>query len=249
MLYNSNIAPMQNNSTQVHKTMDYGMFKTLQGNRELNSLHISRLRDSMKQNYLMTIITVNEKFEIIDGQHRFAVCKELGLPINYVVVPGYGLSEVQILNANSKTWSANDYLNGYCDLNYPEYLSYRNFTKRYGFGHKVNLTLLGSYSSSGGNAYEVFRSGNFKVANMEYAISVADKIKAVSKIYPGAEKLTFVVAFTSCLRKPVFRFDEFLDKMRYKSSMLVDCTTSSAYLALIEEIYNFKRKEKVNLRF
>lgn len=241
---------MQKNSTQVHQTKDYAMFSTLSGNRELNALHLSRLKDSIKQNYLMTIIVVNEKFQIIDGQHRFNVCKELGLPINYIIVPGYGLKEVQILNANSKTWNANDYLNGYCDLNYPEYLQYRNFMKRYGFGHKVNLALLSpiGYGSTG-KGYEAFRSGEFKVANLDFAINVAEKIKAVSKIYVGAERLTFVIAFIHCLRKPAFSFEDFMDKMRFKSSMLVDCTTTGAYLAIIEEIYNFRRKDKVNLRF
>jgi hypothetical protein len=57
------------------------------------------------------------------------------------------------------------------------------------------------------------------------------------------------LAFVSCLKRPSFSFDEFMDRMKYKSSMLVDCTTVNAYLALIEEIYNFRRKEKVNLRF
>ena len=241
---------MQKNSTQVHQTKDYAMFSTLSGNRELNSLHISRLRDSIKQNYLMTIIVVNEKFQIIDGQHRFNVCKELDLPINYIIAPGYGLQEVQILNANSKTWSANDYLNGYCDLNYPEYIQYRNFMKRFGFGHKVNLALLTPNSlGSNGRGYETFRNGEFKVYNLDFAVSVANKIKIVSKIYPGAERLTFVIAFIHCLRKPSFLFDDFMDRMKYKSSILVDCTTTNSYLSLIEEIYNFRRKEKVNLRF
>jgi hypothetical protein len=249
-MFNTQTAPMQKNSTQVHQTKDYAMFSTLSGNRELNPMHLTRLRDSIRQHYLMTIITVNEKFEIIDGQHRFSVCKQLGLPINYVVVPGYGLKEVQILNANSKTWSANDYLNGYCDLNYPEYHTYRSFFKRYGFGHKVNLSLLSPHGSgSTGKGYEVFRNGTFKIANLDFAITIADKIKMISKIYPGAERLTFVIAFTHCVRKPIFNFEEFMDKMRYRSSMLVDCTTTTAYLALIEEIYNYKRKEKVNLRF
>ena len=35
----------------------------------------------MNDNYLFTVIIVNEKnYEIIDGQHRFEVIKELKLP-------------------------------------------------------------------------------------------------------------------------------------------------------------------------
>lgn len=225
------------------------MFKTLVGNRNVNPLHLSRLKDSMKKNHLFTIITVNEKFEIIDGQHRYNACKDLNLPINYVIVPGYGLSEVQILNENSKTWNANDYLNGYCNLGYPEYLKYKRFLEKYGFPHKVNLCLLEGIKGDGGNATERFKSGGFVVREESFAYEVANKIKLVKNIYAGAERFGFALAFVSCLKRPSFSFDEFMDRMKYKSSMLVDCTTVNAYLALIEEIYNFRRKEKVNLRF
>ena len=78
----------------------------------------------MQENYLFTIIIVNENYEIIDGQHRFDVIKELGLPLNYVICGGYGLNEVHILNQNSKTWNVDDYLDGYCLLGYTDYLKY-----------------------------------------------------------------------------------------------------------------------------
>ena len=87
---------------QVHTTEDYFMFKPIDGNRNKNLLHINRLKKSMAENYLFTVIIVNEKYEIIDGQHRFHVIEELKLPLNYIVCKGYALEEVHILNANSK---------------------------------------------------------------------------------------------------------------------------------------------------
>ena len=242
-------APMQKNSTQVHQTTDYAMFKTLVGNRNVNPLHLTRLKDSMKKNYLFTIITVNEKFEIIDGQHRFNACKELKLPINYVIVSGYGLSEVQILNENSKTWNAHDYLNGYCNLGFPEYIKYRKFLEIFDLPHKVNLCLMEELMGNGGRMIERFREGRFVAKNEVLAYEYARLIKEVKKVYAGAERVSFVLALITCLKKPSFSFEEFMDKLKFKSTMLVDCTTTTSYLALIEEIYNYKRKEKVNLRF
>jgi hypothetical protein len=248
-MLNTMTAPMQKNSTQVHQTTDYPMFKTLVGNRNVNPLHLLRLRESMKRQYLFTIITVNEKFQIIDGQHRFNSCKELGLPINYVVVPGYGLNEVQILNENGKTWNANDYLNGYCNLDWPEYLKYKRFKDSFDFAHKVNLILLEGTMGDGGRSVDRFKRGGFEVKQETFAYELGFKIKELKKIYGGAERVGFVLAFVTCIRKPLFSFEEFLEKLRFKSTMLVDCTTASSYLALIEEIYNYKRKDKVNLRF
>ena len=100
------------NDIQVHTTNNYSLFKTLNGNRDVNQLHLTRLKESMKKNHLTTIIMVNEKLEIIDGQHRFLISQELKLPINYIISKNYGLNEVQILNANMKNWQTVDYVNG-----------------------------------------------------------------------------------------------------------------------------------------
>ena len=142
--------PMVKHSNQVHTTTDYFLFKSIEGNRNKNLLHINRLKKSMSENYLFTIIIVNEKYEIVDGQHRFDVIQELKLPLNYVVCKGYGLTEVHILNQNSKTWNADDYLDGYCRLKYTHYLKYSEFKERYGFGHVECMTILGGYTSNPG---------------------------------------------------------------------------------------------------
>ena len=85
---------------------------------------------------------VNEKFEIIDGQHRFLISQELKLPINYIISKNYGLNEVQILNANMKNWTIVDYVNGYCDLGFKDYEIYREFINEYSFTNQVALVLL-----------------------------------------------------------------------------------------------------------
>lgn len=102
---------------------------------------------------------------------------------------------------------------------------------------------------NGGRMIERFREGRFVAKNEIVAYEYARLIKEVKKVYAGAERVSFVLALVACLKKPQFSFEEFMDKLKYKSTMLVDCTTTTSYLSLIEEIYNYKRKEKVNLRF
>lgn len=95
---------MVKHSNQVHTTTDYFLFfKPIEGNRNKNIIHLSRLKKSISENYLFTVIIVNEKYEIIDGQHRFECVKELKLPLHYIVCKGYGLNEVHVLYENSKT--------------------------------------------------------------------------------------------------------------------------------------------------
>ena len=45
----------------------------------------------MKKKYLVSPILVNEKMEVIDGQHRLQAQKELNLPTYYIKNKGYDL--------------------------------------------------------------------------------------------------------------------------------------------------------------
>jgi hypothetical protein len=46
-----------------------------------------------------------------------------------------------------------------------------------------------------------------------------------------------------------FEFTEFIQKLKIQPTALQHCTDVEQYTALIEEIYNYKRRDKVNLRF
>ena len=66
-------------SRKILTTREYSIFKTIEGNRNISLLHLNRLRESMLEKHLFTVIVVNENMEIIDGQHRFTISKELQL--------------------------------------------------------------------------------------------------------------------------------------------------------------------------
>ena len=245
-----NNVPM--NDIQVHTTKDYSLFKTLNGNRDVNQLHLTRLKESMKKNHLTTIIMVNEKFEIIDGQHRFLVSQELKLPINYIISKNYGLKEVQVLNANMKNWQIVDYVNGYCDLGYKDYITYREFVADYGFQSQVAILLLSGEYMSGSNKENPasrFKDGKFKVKNLDNAKNMAEKIMMIEPYYKGYLRRSFIIALVGMFKNENFEFTEFLAKLKQQPTTMQDCTSSTQYKVLIEEIYNYRRREKVNLRF
>lgn len=239
------------NDIQVHTTKDYSLFKTLNGNRDVNQLHLTRLKESIKKNHLTTIIMVNEKFEIIDGQHRFLISQELKLPINYIISKNYGLNEVQILNANMKNWQTMDYVNGYCDLGYKDYEIYRDFVADYGFQNQTAILLLSGEQLSGNDisAGSKFKEGLFKVKDLSNAKRMADKLKMIEPYYKGFMRRSFILAIYGMFKNKNFEFTEFLAKLKQQPTTLQDCTNVSQYKSLIEEIYNYRRREKINLRF
>ena len=166
-----------NKKMEIQTTTNYDLFTSFGGNRTMNLQHVNKIRQSMSQNYLFTIIIVNEKFEIIDGQHRFEVIKELGLPLNYVICNGYGLNEIHTLNQNAKNWTAEDYMNGYSDMGKSDYKIYKEFKDFYGFGHSECMTLLGAEGVT--KRHEDFKAGNFKVGDLFKARRIADNINDI----------------------------------------------------------------------
>jgi len=231
----------------VYSTTNYDKFKVIGGNRNLSLPHFNRLKKSMSDNYLFTCIIVNERFEVIDGQHRLKAIMELSLPVNYVVCKGYGLQEVHRLNANSKTWSSDDYLAGYCELGYPEYLKYREFKNKYNFGHGECFAMLTGNRHS--PKQTVFAMGNFKVKQYSAACKTADWIMLTAPYYKNYKRRSYIYAMITLLQNPNFEITEFIQKLRVQPTALCDCTDVEQYLVLIEEIYNYRRREKVNLRY
>ena len=232
----------------IHTTTEYGIFKQLSGNRPVSQSHKKRLKESMRENYRFTVLTVNEHMEVIDGQHRLECARELGLPVNYVICDGYSLLDVHTINANSKNWNSDDYLSGYCEMGKGAYLYYAAFKKKYGFGHNEVLYLLTGVRS-GGSIFDKFKDGELKIANKTEAEYIADSIIRLQKYYDGAKRRAFVFAMITLMKTPEFNFSRFINKLKLNRSMMYDCASSGQYIDLIEQVYNYRSREKVNLRF
>ena len=257
-MYNTQLASMvkTSNHTQkdttvntVLKTNDYSKFKKQEGNRQLNELHLKRLVSSIQENNLLSSnpILVNDKFEIIDGQHRFEVCKQLGLPIYYLISKNLGLKEVQMLNANSKNWKLDDYIDGYCNLGLVEFCYFKDLMTK----NKLGITsLLAIFAAGGhsGNAFDDVKNGNLKLPYKNRGLIILQWIKDWLHFYPGADRRTFVLALVQLYNVKGYSHEKIVQKMKYQSTKLVDCTNVKTYLALLEEIYNFKERGE-KLRF
>ena len=127
---------------QIFYTTDYEVFKELLGNRDIDESHVKKLIKSMREEYLEIPIQVNQRMEVIDGQHRLAACKELGLPIYYTVSKGAGLEETQRQNALSKKWTMIDVLESFCKRDFDDYIKVRHFMKDFNFTLQQTLVLL-----------------------------------------------------------------------------------------------------------
>lgn len=234
---------------RIFISYDYDLFKHIQGNRSINPLHKSRLKKSMLKSPLFTVIFVNEKYEIIDGHHRYEVSKELRLPIYYCINDGYGLDEVHILNSTVQTWKPNDFIDGYCDLAYPEYLKYRNFMRKYGIKtHEVAINLLNDGKSIR-NTRESIKNGDYQITNLKKAEFIADALQDIKRYYKNIYRVSFIIAITELCKLDSFDIYEFAKKLKKNSLMLRDASNKEHYIDMITEIYNRSRREKINFKY
>lgn len=116
----------------VYETRDYSLFKLMPGNREVQELRKRRVRDSLKKVGQIAIpIVVNERFEIIDGQARFEVFKEDGLPIYYIQIDGLAIPECMALNTASTGWNLQDYIDSGVTAGHKSYIMLKELHEKH----------------------------------------------------------------------------------------------------------------------
>jgi len=232
---------------QIFYTTDYGIFKELLGNRDIDENHVKHLIKSMKEEYLEIPIQVNQKMEVIDGQHRLAACKELGFPIYYTIVKGAGLEQTQRQNALSKKWSMIDVLDSYCKRGFYDYIKIKSYMTDYGLTLHQSLMVL-NLNQVGGASNNIFRLGNFKVRDLNKSKAIVKDLNKLGKIVPITDVIIFRSFLNLLTKCEEFETDVFINKMQYQSQRFKKQRDIKMQLEIIEDIYNYRNRSKVNLR-
>lgn len=158
----------------IQKTTNYDMFKKIKGNRVLNPTHLANLTVSISRKNMLEYnpIMVNDRMEVIDGQHRLEVAKNNHLPIWYMIVPRTGIDEVVELNAYARTWKLVDYIDSLVARGYPEMVYLKEFCESYGMS--VTIAIMAHF----GHKHDVGSSKNrFALAKMQFP----DELREIGK--------------------------------------------------------------------
>lgn len=238
---------------KIESTVDYGQFKRLSGNRDINEGHIRALQRSVEKKNMLSAnpIIVNEGLEIIDGQHRLAVAERLNVPIYYVIISG-DIDDVRRLNTFQKHWSVSHYVHSYAKLgnkNYRKLLAFQEDTA-------IPLTISASLLMPEKNDEEirgslhhrttmpsVIRAGLFKVTDEEGARAFAQKLEDY-KAYT-VENLTRSREFIDALHKLYFdlgvEHEVMLKNLEDSGKLLPRRPAVRDYLRDFEDVYNYRK--------
>ena len=267
-LMNAMARPMNTNvqELRVNIAHDLSIFKFLDGNRPPNPQHIKRLIKSIKTyGMLINPILVNEKYEIIDGQHRYLAAKEVHCPVYYIILRGYALQQVHTLNMNQKNWTKTEFLHGYANMGIEDYIVLREFWYKHkwlNLGDAIALCSNISTSNALSQKNRIFESGKlenksnsflegtWKVRNLQLAEINAIKLKSIEPYFPeGYNHVTFVGTMLMMFNNENYNHQHFLNKLQIQPSRLVKQQNREQYKLLIEDIYNYKSRNKVSLRY
>ena len=161
---------------------DFSKFVLLKRNRDTTKSQVNKLIGKLQEpkGQLVPII-VNEKWEVINGQHRLEAITESNID-HIIVLMTYGatIDDVIIMNTTEKKWNFWDYLKCHSDDSAPntvEYQKIKKFLKEYSISNKAALWLLSGNNHDYGK--EAFEEGTFQVLHLEDAQKQGDLLRKI----------------------------------------------------------------------
>jgi hypothetical protein len=238
----------------IEKTTDYKKFTVLDGNRPIYKGHLSRLTNSIRENNLLRYnpILVNDKYEVIDGQHRLQVAKQLKLEVFYTIIPGGNLSEVQLLNTNNRNWSTQDFLDSYVKRGFKEYRYLQKFSEENNISVSNCLGLLtGGFTHYNGNKEKMlsFRTGDFVATHKEYGEDIAAKLEEMDKYLEVDVRndRDFLKGLEKAYK--TIKHEDLMEKLVASGWKINRNVSARDYLRRIEDIVNYKKSIKTTRLF
>jgi hypothetical protein len=244
-------------SVRVYFSTEYGRFKMMNGNRQLNDGKIKRIireissgNDVLKY-YPIQVRENNDRLDILDGQHRFYISKYLKRPVFYILVSEEKtMTDIAKINSNVEKWKAADYINCYVQQGNKNYEQLRDFMDTYNFVVSVSCKLL-YYGNPGVEGFSegissLFQSGGFEVKHFNCALEIAEDCKRFS-FFPKWRERSFIIAIYRIKQSGIISLDEIIAAIKKRPEMLTRQATYKEYIWNLEQIINMGKQKRVVL--
>lgn len=247
---------MEYKSVQI--TKDYSSFAFSIENRDVNlkKSKAKKLRKSLKDHgwipsFPMTVYKNGDnKLKILDGQHRFSIARELGIPVKYVEVD----QEIDIaqLNDTQDTWSLKDYLSKWLKVGKEEYNEIVDFMNEHpSIGLSWSYCLLIGRQRKG-TLLDNFKDGKFNPTNKskKWAYKVGESYERMVSISNSLRHENSLKALSMCFHVDDFEPKRLVDNFENHTYLIQPCSKVDDWLELFEEVYNYRRRTgKIPLKF
>jgi len=238
-------------SVKVYFTNDYGQFKFLKGNRDINEKIVKRIIDSIKVDGINLLkykpINVDSNMNILDGQHRFTVCMQLKQPVFFIIEDEIALRSIAKINSNSSNWRIKDYLNSYTDLGLTAYLKVQELHNEFPMSPIVIASLLMYGDSRGNNIQDKFKDGLVEVIFEDEARELLEVLNDFldHTIRPFSNR--FTQAIERLRRGGKYDHALMISKMKQSGLKIDRIDSAKSIIAQMEEIINYRMKDRIRI--
>lgn len=234
--------------------------------REKSKKHVKDIKESMLERFIPPVIKVNKRGYILDGQHTVQAAKELLeegkiSANNEMIILRFDTKGTEgdrnmcrILNTLNKGWTKGDFLTTEANSGKEDYIWFKNFQEETGFSTLLILELVTGKTSGGTNnskRIDSFKEGNFVATQSERLIAqkIAGQIYDLKEFIPRNvyKSDNFRKAFAKIARNKEYNHKKMLSKLEYQSDRIKKKTSKYAYMEMLEDIYNYRNRKKVEL--
>ena len=246
-------------TNKIHTTNKYDFF-ILDGNREIKSVKIKNLTESIKKYGLINPININKKKNILDGQHRYFSCKALNVPLKYIV-SDIDVSDTELvslirdINSGQTNWDNKNIGYAYSihannSESYKKYLELVNM----GVSHSTVIEACGMLTRGDKKAksyYYDFKNGTLLITDT-VKNRVASQIKMLAdsnidkKIW---NRIYFIRALLKLRKQDDFEAYQFIDNFNKYPQKWIPAYTVNENIKSIIVVHNHKARQKAKYYF
>lgn len=228
---------------KIFKTSDYSRFNLSDFNR--NAIVRQKLLENIKQTDLTMYnpILVDKDGVIIDGQHRYLICQELGLPIYYIIGKKATIDDAAHINQASKNWHVGDFIEREAKKGNLEYIRLIQLAEQYNAPISA-LFRLGTYSG-GQSINECVKMGQWKFKNWAQAQNILRDLQDFHEYYPEFSRTDkFFNAFTKLYQLEGYNHKRMKSKLETSSRTFHRQATTEALAQELLKLYNYKQTHR-----
>ncbi len=239
---------------KVMATTDYDQFKEISGQRPRNKTHIAKLIKSMDRKQLTIPAVVNEKYEVVDGQHRLEVCTQLNVPYYFIIHDGATAEDMEALNAVQDKWKNRDFIHLY-DVRaragsdeYKDYPVLVDFMENHDLKvAEANSLLNGGVAMSNGKINDGAFVAQFGNGLPEYWLNGYKDILATMDDPVGVKSTSFMKALILTMRVADVKLENLEAKLCKMERELKSAGKVEDYLTVIEKAHNRGRGKSIGI--
>lgn len=221
------------------QTFDYDAFKFIEGNRRIQKN--PKLEATISERGMVSPVIVNEKLQVIDGQHRIEIARKLGTPVDFVIRKGTGKDDVHDLQI-TKHWKPYDFITSYADLGYPEYIRFLHLVDTY----SVNISALAPIcydTTDSATSVKHLKSGTLTIFNYNFIVSFLEFYDLLLRSVKIVNNTYLAKAFYVLFRLVDFDKKRMIEKSHLLPEIINSNRAAPIILKLIVDAYNHKLRQ------